>query len=232
MDNTLYSFKTFRMTKPATGGPKKQLFTTLYQTEADAIFRFCIIRTSRREVALDLVQDTFLRLWAAINNGQEIDNHRAFLFTIARNLIIDWYRKKKPDSLEALLEDIDADNSMLMADDDKRGHEMNAEGRFLIAKIQELEPQYRQPVFLRFVEGLSPGEIGKIMGISVNAASVRVNRGLEKLRAIAGYSKQKISKVLREEEPVPDIASKPGAAVPGESDLEDLEDERGADEDE
>ncbi|MEK7642161.1 MAG: sigma factor-like helix-turn-helix DNA-binding protein, partial [Patescibacteria group bacterium] len=45
-------------------------------------------------------------------------------------------------------------------------------------------------VYLRFVEGLSPPEIAEIIGISTNATSVRITRGLEKLRTLTGYDIQ------------------------------------------
>ena len=80
----------------------KALFTEIYDKESDAIFRFCVTRVSSREQALDLTQDTFVRLWRSLIQGQEIRNPRAFLFTVAHRLIIDWYRKKKPMPFEEL----------------------------------------------------------------------------------------------------------------------------------
>jgi len=67
-----------------------------------------------------------------------------------------------------------------------------AEGRYLIEKINELPPIYQQPIYLRFVEDLSPVEIREILGISTNAASVRINRGLLELRKKAGFNVNKI----------------------------------------
>ena len=68
--------------------------------------------------------------------------------------------------------------------------EFGPEGRYLLEKINELTPSSRHPIYLRFVEGLSPGEIGEILEISANAASVRINRGLEELRKKTGYNKE------------------------------------------
>lgn len=164
------------------------LFNTTYQAEADAIFRFCLVRVSDREQALDLVQETFTRLWVTLSSGKEMSNSRAFLFTVAHRLIIDWYRKKKSISLESLAneesgESFDQpDESTLSAN-----LELGSEGRFLLEKINDLNPSYKQAVYLRFVEGMSPPEIGDILGISANAASVRINRGIRELRKITGY---------------------------------------------
>lgn len=139
---------------------------------------------------MDLVQETFLRLWKTMNEGTTVNNCRAFLFTIAHRLIIDWYRKKKTLSLDAEEErEGGGETSTDPADEitlpDRL--ELAAEGRYLMTKITELAPSNRQAVYLRYVEGLSPGEIGDILGISANAASVRVNRALAELRKISGY---------------------------------------------
>src|SRR3990167_5856074 len=97
-----------------------EVFGEVYEKEADAIFRFCLLRTSDREIALDFTQDTFMRFWNSLVLEKDIKNHRTFLFTIARNIIIDWYRKKKSFSLETLMENATEGRScfQLVAPDD------------------------------------------------------------------------------------------------------------------
>ena len=162
-------------------------FKKIYDEHGDGIFRFCLVRVSNREQALDLTQETFLRLWNTLLEGKTIENNRAYLFTITRRLIIDWYRKKKSISLDHMIDD---ENVPYDLPDEKSINitEFGAEGRFLLEKINDLPPTYRDPVYLRYVEDLSPKEIGNILYISENAASVRINRGLEELRKIIGYS--------------------------------------------
>lgn len=164
----------------------QEQFTTIYQAQSDAIFRFCVLRVSDREQALDLVQETFARLWQSLTKGQKIDNARGFLFTVAQRLVIDWYRKKKAVPFNRL-ESEEEDAAFDPPDTTLEGLGLGAEGRYLLGKIGEIGPSNRQAVYLRFVEGLSPGEIGDILGVSANAASVRINRGLAELRKIAGY---------------------------------------------
>lgn len=167
--------------------PVQNGFQALYDAEADAIFRFILIRVSDREQALDLVQETFARLWQSLIAGKEMTNARSFLFTIAHNLIIDWYRKKKSVSLDALSDPETGESYEPPQEGASSKIELSAEGRFLIEAISKLPPSYREPIHLRFVEDMSPPEIGKALGISANAASVRITRGLEELRKITGY---------------------------------------------
>ncbi len=163
------------------------VFEQIYKEHSDSIFRFCLVRVSNREQALDITQETFLRLWKNLTETNDVLNYRAFLFKIANNLIIDWYRKKKSFSLDQMLGD--GEDAKYDVPDESRKESIldGAEGRYLIEQIDQLEPAHKHPVYLRFVEGLSPPEIGEILGISPNAASVRVNRGLIELRKKTGY---------------------------------------------
>jgi RNA polymerase sigma-70 factor (ECF subfamily) len=170
-------------------------FEAIYIKESDVIFRFCLLRVSNRETALDIVQETFLRLWKQMQEDKDILNEKALLFTIARHLIIDWYRKKKSFSLDAMAfynnDERETSFDILDEGTTSANLELGAEGRYLIDQINKLESTYREPIYLRYVEDLSPGEIGKIMGISPNAVSVRINRGLVELRKIAGFNSLK-----------------------------------------
>lgn len=162
-------------------------FMAIYTDHSDTIFRFCCIRVSDRDEALDITQDVFSRLWQSMLDGNNIEYPRTFLFTVTRNRIIDWYRKKKSLSLESLA-DRDTDEPYEpIADDAETSLRMGAEGRFLVDQIKRLSSGYRDVVYLRFVEGLPPGDIAKIIGASVNATSVRITRGLDELRKLTGY---------------------------------------------
>ncbi len=162
-------------------------FTACYEAEVDSIFRFCSFRVSDHEQAIDLVQETFTRMWRVLSDGTRIENDRAFLFTVAHHVIIDWYRKKKALSLESLAdpesqESYEPSDGRCFAD-----LERDAEGRRIVAKLNDVSPINGQAVYLRFIEGMSPPDIGKVLGITGNAAAVRVNRGLKELRHLTGY---------------------------------------------
>jgi RNA polymerase sigma-70 factor (ECF subfamily) len=168
----------------------KDKFISLYNKLSDSVFRYCIFRISDRDVALDITQETFTKYWDALAGGQKIRNDRALIFTIARNLIIDHYRKHKACSLEAMTEDNEAESVeefILIEDNKKYEIELETEARFLINKIIELPKSYQQAIYLRYVEDLRPEEIAKILGISVSATSVRIHRGIEELKKLTRY---------------------------------------------
>lgn len=159
-------------------------FAEVYEKEADAVFRFCLLRTSDREMALDFTQDTFMRFWNALQTDKRINNCRTFLFTIARNIVIDWYRKKKSISLDSILESAGAADKSSFTAVAREDVEVEAEAEFLIRKMGELEEPYQHAVYLRCVEELKPREIAEILGESANVISVRISRGLGQLRTL------------------------------------------------
>lgn len=167
----------------------KKQFIGLYHDESDSVFRFCLLRTSDREVALDITQDAFTRFWdALVRRESDIHNGRAFLFAIARNGITDWYRKKKSLSLDAIAESAEAEpETFIAALQDRHDIEMELDGRRLIEAINRLDPIYQQAVYLRYVEDLRPREIAKALGISATAVSVRIFRGMRQLKKQAGF---------------------------------------------
>ncbi|MBP6858699.1 MAG: sigma-70 family RNA polymerase sigma factor [Candidatus Pacebacteria bacterium] len=166
----------------------EKAFNDIYTSHADALFRFCLVKVSDREKALDLTQEVFTRFWQRmLEEVETIEKPKTFLFAIARNAIIDWYRKKKSVSLDAMTNEETGDPYEPFSDEMVSAVRLESEGRFLVDKIGELEPGYRDAIYLRFVEGLAPPEVARILGVSANAASVRITRGLDKLRSLTGY---------------------------------------------
>lgn len=172
----------------------KDKFISIYNKFSDSVFRYCIFRISDRDSALDITQETFTKYWDCLAKGEKVKNDKAFIFTIARNLIIDHYRKKKTCSLDSMMDTEDenrVEEFVLIEDNKKYEIEMETEARFLLNKIIELPRSQQQIIYLRYVEGMKPDEIAKILGISVDATSVRIHRGIEGLKKITGYDKNK-----------------------------------------
>jgi RNA polymerase sigma-70 factor (ECF subfamily) len=157
----------------------EQQFLKVYKDNTDAIFRYCLLRVSDRELAKDIAQETFMKVWQYAIKGQEIGNLRALFFTTAKNLIIDHYRKKKATSLDSMMEDgfdvgIEINESVI----DK------FDGEKAMSFLGSIPEKYRDAIYLQYVEGLSVKEIAEITGETENNISVRIHRGLQKLRSI------------------------------------------------
>ncbi len=162
-------------------------FEGAFEAYSDELFRHASIRLSDRDRALELTQETFMKVWVYAQKGTaDIRELRPFLYRTLRNLIIDEYRKHKATSLEAMAERAQMDVEALLVPDESNTLEAalsRHEGARALAALKELAEPYREAVTLRYVDGLSPQEIATMIDESENVVSVRVHRGLKKLKA-------------------------------------------------
>jgi len=162
----------------------EEAFLKAYESHSDALFRYILFRISDSERAAELVQDVFLKTWKYISDGQTVDNIKAFLYKTAGNIVIDEYRRRKSeDSLEALEENIRFEVSF----DDTDAWADRLDGAQAITMLGTLPKDYRDAVYLRFVEELSISEIAQITGQSENLIGVRIHRGIAKLQKIFNH---------------------------------------------
>ena len=157
----------------------KDQFLDIYDRYASDLYRFCLLKVSRREVAEDLTQEVFMKYWQQVRQGTEIGNDRALLYTIARNLVIDWYRKKKEQSLDSM-----AEQGIEFGTDDHKTITEHVAVREVLAVIGQLDEPSREAMTLRFVDGLSPADIAEITGETANTISVRLNRAVKKVQEL------------------------------------------------
>ena len=154
-------------------------FLEAYQEYSDALYRHCVIRVRDKEIAKDIVQETFSRTWLYLSKGKKVDYIRAFLYRIANNLIVDGSRKKKTASLESMMEEDNfepRDESIREPVD----HQAIAQ---VMKHLHALDEIYRVVITMRFIDELSPKEIAQALGVSENVVSVRIYRGMVHLRA-------------------------------------------------
>lgn len=159
----------------------EEIFMESYDEFGDAIFRYAYFQTSDKEVALDISQETFTKTWQYLQKGQEIDNIRAFLYRVARNLIIDYRRKKKAVSLDKITEtgiEFESD------DDIEKEKELEFDKEYVLKTLEEIEDKYRDVLILRYVEEMSIKEISESLEKSENNISVIIHRGVEKLKKL------------------------------------------------
>ena len=159
-----------------------------YEHYGDALFRHAHFRVSNRERALDLTQDTFLKTWDYLRGGGEVREFKSFLYRILNNLIIDEYRKKKSSSLDEILENDTGEMEMRLSDGSVRETEEEFDERDMLeqihSRIPDLPDTYRDVITMRYIDGFSPREIGRLIGIPENVVSVRIHRGTAKLKAL------------------------------------------------
>lgn len=142
----------------------------------DDIYYFCSYKIGDRQQAYDCTQETFLKLTRSIHGYKERQKFKGYLFSIARNVCMDYFRGKRPvvtdpEELLSLTADKDAFGKMELA-------------QVLFQALKELTAEQREVVVLRFYHDFKLKEIARIVGVPLPTAKSRLKRGMAKLKEI------------------------------------------------
>jgi RNA polymerase sigma-70 factor, ECF subfamily len=149
------------------------------------LMRYLLFLTGRREVAEDLFQETWMRV---LMRGAQYNGKARFdtwLFTIARNLVIDLSRKRTMASLDEMCDTTEEGRSFEIAIDGPSPLELFQirEDKAEVAEVLlKLEPNYREVLVLRFHEELSLEEIAGVTRAPLSTVKSRLYRGLAALK--------------------------------------------------
>ncbi len=164
-----------------------ELIDRLIEQHQHKLFRYLVYLTASRERAEDFFQETWIRV---LERGHQYDGETRFeswLFSIARHLVIDWQRQKKPQSLDSLIEP-EAGAPVEFSDDDApsplRLMLNQEEAETVQASLAQLPAIHREVLLLRFQEDLPLGEIAAVLSVQLATVKSRLYRGLENLRAL------------------------------------------------
>ncbi|HPQ39132.1 MAG TPA: sigma-70 family RNA polymerase sigma factor [bacterium] len=164
-------------------------FELLMSRHRNQVFGYLVQTCRDRELAEDLYQETFIRVIRAAPGYRKTASFRTWLFTIARNLVIDAHRKRKN---RPAVQSIDTDGGfagsgeMMALELTDPGPEELTAGRelrdIIVSAIQALPDQQREMFLLREEAGLDYAEAARIAGCSVNTAKSRMRYALLKIR--------------------------------------------------
>ena len=145
------------------------------EQQYDKLLCYCYMKLRDRTLAEDVTQETFIRFFES-KDYHSIGKEMAYLYTIARNLCIDYFRKQK----EELIEDLPAKIQEMPDSSDKV--ESIVDQLSIEQALDHLTDDEREAVVLRFSGELSVEDIAKSMDISRFAVRRRISSALEKLR--------------------------------------------------
>lgn len=136
------------------------------------VYRYLVRMTGRRDVADDLSQEVFLRVVGALANGGPVGHERGWIFSIARNLVADRYRRgdHRPARVENASEPAQEGTQALAFD--------------LARSFARLANADREVFLLKEVGGLTYEEIAEVCGCTVDAVRGRLRRTRVALRAM------------------------------------------------
>ena len=140
------------------------------EEQYDKIYRYCYFKLYDTQLAQDITQETFLRFY---RQGLTLDNDKElpYLYTIAKNLCIDHFRKNSVERVEEMAEDATHDPTEGWIND-----------LTLRMTISKLPGDERELIFLRYVNEISIATICKITGLSRFAVYRRLSKSLKWLK--------------------------------------------------
>jgi RNA polymerase sigma-70 factor (ECF subfamily) len=149
------------------------------------LFRYLVYVTGNKERAEDFFQETWIRV---LERGHQYDGKskfEAWLFAIARHLVIDWQRSKKPQSLDTLT-DPEQEHPLQLANEIEPSplHQVLSQEteEDVQASLQKIPAIYREVLVLRFQEELQIEEMAGVLSVPLSTVKSRLYRGLEALR--------------------------------------------------
>jgi RNA polymerase sigma-70 factor (ECF subfamily) len=164
------------MTRLTEGTDRQRRFAELCTALRPDLYRFAFWLSRDRSIAEDVVQETLLRAWRALEDLKDERAVRHWLFTIARREHARLYERKRLELVE-----IDAlvarEDPMLAAGDE---HDLEDLRRALF----RLDAEYREPLVLQVLLGYTTEEIAEHMGLKVGAVLTRLFRARNRLRKV------------------------------------------------
>ena len=164
-----------------------ELLDRLIEQYQYRLFRYLVYLTASRERAEDIFQETWIRV---LERGHQYDGKskfEAWLFAIARHLVIDWQRQKKAQSLDSMTDP--EDGAPFEIADESEPSPL----RLVLTREQEENVQtslgqvpaiYREVLLLRFQEELKLEEIAVVLETPISTVKSRLYRGLEAMKGL------------------------------------------------
>jgi RNA polymerase sigma-70 factor (ECF subfamily) len=159
------------------------LLDRLIEQYQHRLLRYLVHLSGNRELAEDLFQETWIRV---LERGHQYDGKHEFstwLYAVARNLTLDYLRKKTPVSLDGLMED-EHHAPFEPADTRPAAWEVvqqHQQAEQINAALVSIPVEYRETVVLRFQEGMALEEIATVTGTKLGTVKSRLYRGLNLL---------------------------------------------------
>lgn len=157
----------------------RKIFSKIYDSYVEKIYRFIFFKVSSKEIAEDLTSETFLRGWKTFKNEKNnIENPPAFLYKIARNLVIDYYREKGKFQV------VSAENIALIDPRTNLEEKMitNSDLEMVKKALFNLKDEYQEAIIWYYLDGLSVSEIAKLLDRTEPATRVLISRALKTLK--------------------------------------------------
>lgn len=149
-----------------------------YEQHYEAIYQYILFLTTNPAIVDDFVQETFIRFY----HTKQVQNEKALLIRIARNLVYDHFRRKRLLKWLPLIKTDYEDKAPLPEDLLLRTQEVQE----LYKALAKIKMNYREVIVLRYIEELSVKEVAYYLELSEVQVKNYTAQGLKALRSIMG----------------------------------------------
>ena len=157
-------------------------FGQIYDQYIDKIYRFVYLKVSSQEIAEDVVSKVFTKGWEAFKKpNSKVKNPGAFLYQIARNAVVDYYREKGRTNI------ISVDANAELADPGTNAQDkaiLNADVGVIRKAIQKLGKESQDILIWYYLEDMPIESIAELLGRPEGTVRVMLHRGLKDLKEI------------------------------------------------
>lgn len=158
---------------------EERAFRKLYDHYAEKVYSVALLHLKQPELAEDLVQSVFLKLWESRADMDEVQAFAGWFYTLTRNMIISSLRKQ---GTQASYLDFLRQRQGLLPINPDQDFVRKEQLQLIRRGVQQLSAQQRTAFTLQCDEGLSYKIIGERMGISPNTVRVHLFKAMESLR--------------------------------------------------
>ena len=171
----------------------QEAYRTLVSRYASAAINMATRLVRDRALAEDLTQDAFVRAFARLATYDPQRRFSGWFFQVLHNVAIDYLRRRRLNAVS--LDALQSEGFQGPAGDDassspERDVERRALAGALDAALQRIRPEYREPILLRYQQGLTIEEIATVLGLPSGTVKTHLHRGrkeMASLLAAAGW---------------------------------------------
>lgn len=161
-------------------------FDLLLSRNQEKLFTYILFVVRDREMANDMLQETFFKVVSRLQQGKYIANGKfsAWLMRIAHNVIMDWYRQQRAQIIVDAPKENDLSNvGSTLLESSREGELVNNQVMEDVRRMMShLPASQREVVFMRFYQQMSFKEIAEATGVSINTALGRMRYAILNLR--------------------------------------------------
>ena len=156
-------------------------FEKIYEDYSDSIYKYIFLLVGNRETAEDLTQETFYRVFNQLNKFKEQAQIQTWIRKIARNLVYDYYRRKRIIQFIPFLSKHDQRDGQLLPNEIiEKGEEL----MLLYKALSKLKLEYKEVLILRKIEGLSIKDTAQTLGWTEAKVKNNTARAMQALKKI------------------------------------------------